>query len=38
MLRQGIGLLAWLAVTFLAAAIGAWGSMTAPSFYQSFPA
>ncbi|TXH71751.1 MAG: tryptophan-rich sensory protein [Thiothrix sp.] len=35
MLRQGIGLLAWLAVTFIAAAIGAWGSMTAPSFYQS---
>lgn len=35
MLRQIIGLLGWLLITLVAAGIGAWGSASAPSFYQS---
>lgn len=35
MAKQMLGLLVWVLITFLAAAIGAWGSASAPSFYQS---
>lgn len=33
--KQLIGLLVWIVITSVASAIGAWGSMNAPSFYQS---
>lgn len=32
---QGIGLLGWIAITFAAAALGAWASTSAASFYAS---
>jgi tryptophan-rich sensory protein len=33
--KQFVGLIGWIAITALLAAIGAWGSMNAPVFYQS---
>jgi len=35
MAKTILALLGWFAITFIAAAIGAWGSASAPSFYQS---
>ncbi|WP_298610991.1 TspO/MBR family protein [uncultured Thiothrix sp.] len=35
MFRQLLGFLGWFLITFLAAGLGAWGSASAPSFYQS---
>lgn len=35
MLRQVMGLLGWLLITLVAVGLGAWGSASAPSFYQS---
>ncbi len=32
---QGIGLLGWIAITYAAAALGAWASTSAASFYAS---
>lgn len=32
---QGVGLLGWIAITFAAAALGAWASTSAASFYAS---
>lgn len=35
MAKSMLGFLGWFVVTFIAAGIGAWGSASAPSFYQS---
>lgn len=35
MAKSIVGLLGWLLITFFAAGIGAWGSASAPTFYQS---
>lgn len=35
MAKTILGLLGWFLITFIAAGIGAWGSASAPSFYQS---